>query len=238
MPENIHGTDRFKFNKRSGIFKATDGRYYSIYELPEGKELIVEGDLDLSRLNIDKLPDLSRLIVKGDFNCSGCYNLTTLNGKKELVGSTIKGKKNLGFLNFLKYQTAALYQEMKNLVSFQKEPETEPIQSPEAANKQAQHLNVNETGLKEFGAKKEEKGASADLTSDSLIQLKEKHATAVKKYDILKNALAYMNQRKVVNKEKSIKLKERKEGQNQSLAEKKERIQAHIIENRLHSKDR
>ena len=62
-----------------------DGRKYDIRDLTEG--FVIEGDLDLSNMNLTKLPDLSKVIINGNFNCAN-NNLASLKGApKEVRGS-------------------------------------------------------------------------------------------------------------------------------------------------------
>jgi hypothetical protein len=55
------------------------------YVTDEYGQIIVDGDLSLSRKGLTKLPDLSNVIVKGSFNASH-NNLTTLKGAPKEVG--------------------------------------------------------------------------------------------------------------------------------------------------------
>ena len=60
-----------------------DGQFYNLYDLPD--DFVIEGDLDLSNLNLTELPDLSRVEVKGNFCCQ--FNqLTSLKGAPRKVG--------------------------------------------------------------------------------------------------------------------------------------------------------
>ena len=53
--------------KNIGLIKQ-DGKLYDVFNLP--KNFVVKGDLDLSRMELEKLPDLSTVTVMGIFNCS------------------------------------------------------------------------------------------------------------------------------------------------------------------------
>ena len=46
-----------------------DGKEYNIYNLPDG--LVINGDLDLSYLDLTEQPDLSKIIINGILNLSG-----------------------------------------------------------------------------------------------------------------------------------------------------------------------
>ncbi len=63
----------------------------SIYELPENTT--IEGDLRLSRCNLDILPDLSTITVTGTFACDG-NKLISLVGAPRSVGKDLICKKN------------------------------------------------------------------------------------------------------------------------------------------------
>ena len=54
--------------KNIGLIKCGK-EYYDVFNLPKGKKLVLNGDLDISDMGLTELPDLSNLIVKGYFNC-------------------------------------------------------------------------------------------------------------------------------------------------------------------------
>jgi len=68
--------------KNTGMIKV-GGEWYSIYNLPAG--LVIDGDLDLSTMELTELPDLTGITVCGNFICN--YNqLTSLAGAPQTVG--------------------------------------------------------------------------------------------------------------------------------------------------------
>lgn len=75
-----------------------NNRYYDVFKLPQG--FVVEGDLDLSGLNLMILPDLSSVTVKGSFKCADNH-LKTLFGAPQIVaenfdcsGNSLKNLEN------------------------------------------------------------------------------------------------------------------------------------------------
>lgn len=103
--------------KHMGLIKQ-DGRYYNIWDLPQG--FVVKCDIDLSEMGLTQLPNLSDVRVKGDFICNGnvlqnlqgapkyveghfdCHQntLTTLEGAPQIVlGSFICCCNRLATLN-------------------------------------------------------------------------------------------------------------------------------------------
>ncbi len=71
--------------KNTGLLKQ-DGEYYNIFDLP--KNFVVNGDLDLSCMELEKLPDLSTVTVMGGFFCRD-NKLTTLQGAPKEVGGWV-----------------------------------------------------------------------------------------------------------------------------------------------------
>jgi len=68
-----------------------DGKLYDIYNLP--KNFVINGDLDLSDMELEKLPDLSTVTVKGSFYCH--YNkLVNLVGSPKIVEGDFYCKNN------------------------------------------------------------------------------------------------------------------------------------------------
>lgn len=68
-----------------------DGKLYDIYNLP--KNFVIEGDLDLSDMELEKLPDLSTVTVRGSFYCYG-NKLVNLVGAPKIVDGNFDCKKN------------------------------------------------------------------------------------------------------------------------------------------------
>jgi len=62
-----------------------DSKFYDIYNLP--KNFVVNGDLDLSDMELTELPDLGTVTVLGSFNC-GRNQLTSLVGAPKSVGES------------------------------------------------------------------------------------------------------------------------------------------------------
>lgn len=58
------------------------GRYYNIYDLPNG--FIYRGNMDLSHAGLRSLPNMRSVTIMGDYNISG-NDLTTLNGAPSKV---------------------------------------------------------------------------------------------------------------------------------------------------------
>ncbi len=56
--------------KNIGLIKCS-GKYYDIFNLPKDKKLVLNGDLDVSDMGLERLPDFSNLVVKGNFYCCG-----------------------------------------------------------------------------------------------------------------------------------------------------------------------
>ena len=69
--------------KNIGLIKC-GGKYYDIFNLPKDKKLVLNGDLDVSGMELTELPDLSNLIVKGYFDCSK-NKLSSLRGAPRQV---------------------------------------------------------------------------------------------------------------------------------------------------------
>ena len=68
-----------------------DNKLYDIFNLP--KDFVVAGDLDLSRMELEKLPDLSTITVKGAFICSD-NKLTDLKGIPKFIGGNFDCSRN------------------------------------------------------------------------------------------------------------------------------------------------
>ena len=68
--------------KNTGLIKQ-DGKYYDIFHLPRG--FVVNGNLDLSEMDLTELPDMSTVSVKGGFYCED-NQLTSLAGAPQSVG--------------------------------------------------------------------------------------------------------------------------------------------------------
>ena len=87
--------EQTKLNPKHDLLNAgliqQDGKLYNIYNLPKG--FVVNGDLCLSNVGLEKLPDLSSVIVKGNFNCSG-NQLTSLSSAPQSVGGTFDCSRN------------------------------------------------------------------------------------------------------------------------------------------------
>ena len=71
----------------NSLFIKQDGKFYDLYDLPDG--FVIKGDLDLSGKGLTKLPDLSKVIVEGSFRCQN-NQLTSLQGAPQEVGGKIK----------------------------------------------------------------------------------------------------------------------------------------------------
>ena len=67
----------------NSLFIKQDGKFYDLYDLPDG--FVIKGDLDLSDKGLTKLPDLSKVIVEGSFLCQN-NQLTSLEGAPQKVG--------------------------------------------------------------------------------------------------------------------------------------------------------
>lgn len=59
-----------------------DGKKYDLFNLPKG--FIINGNIDLSHMDLTELPDLSTVIVRGAFDCSRNM-LKSLNGAPKKV---------------------------------------------------------------------------------------------------------------------------------------------------------
>ncbi len=66
----------------TGLIKQ-GGKYYDIFHLPRG--FVVNGNLDLSDMDLTELPDMSTVSVTGDFYCDD-NQLTSLAGAPQSVG--------------------------------------------------------------------------------------------------------------------------------------------------------
>lgn len=77
--------------KNVGLIKA-DGKYYDIWNLPKG--LVIKGNLDFSKMGLEKLPDLSTIRVEGDFYCTG-NKLSSLNGSPQYIGGNFYCRGNV-----------------------------------------------------------------------------------------------------------------------------------------------
>ena len=67
----------------NSLFIKQDGKFYDLYDLPDG--FVIKGDLDLSGKGLTELPDLSKVIVEGNFLCEH-NQLTSLEGAPQEVG--------------------------------------------------------------------------------------------------------------------------------------------------------
>lgn len=76
--------------KNTGLLKQ-DGKYYNIWDLPAG--FVVNGDLDLSKMNLSELPNLTDVIVEGNFYCFG-NKLKTLKGAPKRVNGSFECSHN------------------------------------------------------------------------------------------------------------------------------------------------
>ncbi len=59
-------------------------KYYDLFNLPKGKKMVLNGDLDVSGMELTELPDFSSLIVKGNFFCNN-NKLRSLHGSPQQV---------------------------------------------------------------------------------------------------------------------------------------------------------
>ena len=75
----------------NSLFIKQDGKFYDLYDLPDG--FVIKGDLDLSGKGLTKLPDLSKVIVEGSFRCEN-NQLTSLQGAPQKVGGNFRCKNN------------------------------------------------------------------------------------------------------------------------------------------------
>ncbi|MFQ6729434.1 MAG: PcfJ domain-containing protein, partial [Alphaproteobacteria bacterium] len=76
--------------KNIGLIKQ-DGKYYDIFHLPRG--FVVNGDLDLSDMDLTELPDMSTVSVTGNFDCDH-NQLTSLQGAPQSVGGRFNCEDN------------------------------------------------------------------------------------------------------------------------------------------------
>ena len=74
----------------TGLIKQ-DGKYYDIFHLPRG--FVVNGNLDLSEMDLTELPDMSTVSVKGGFYCED-NQLTSLAGAPQSVGAEFDCRNN------------------------------------------------------------------------------------------------------------------------------------------------
>ncbi len=108
--------------KNIGLIKC-GGKYYDVFNLPKDKKFVLNGDLDVSGMELTELPDLSNLIVKGYFSCRK-NKLTSLKGApQQVLGEFYCEKNKLTSLEYLSEGIKDLYCSHNQLTSLEGAPE-------------------------------------------------------------------------------------------------------------------